>query len=53
MIKVQNEKEAAAKIMEAMKSGDEGQIKEAWQGFHDSVAAQVMADLGEIGRAHV
>lgn len=52
MIKVQNEKEAAAKIMEAMKSGDEGQIKEAWQGFHDSVAAQVMADFEEIKQSN-
>lgn len=52
MIQVKNEKEAAAQIMEAMKSGDENKIKEAWQNFHDSVAAQVMEDFEEIKQSN-
>lgn len=45
MIKFANEKEASAKIMEAMKTGDESAIREAWQGFHDSIAAQIEEDF--------
>ena len=39
------EKDASAKIMQAMKSGDEKQIQEAWKAFHKSVADQVIADF--------
>lgn len=48
MIKIQNEKEAAARIMEAFKSGDENAMQEAWQAFHDSVKETVMRDFEEI-----
>lgn len=48
MIKFASEKEAAKILMEAMKSGDEAKIQEAWQGFHDSVAEQVMADFEDV-----
>lgn len=48
MIKFANEKEQATKIMEAMKSGDEAKITEAWQGFHKAVAEQVMADFEDV-----
>lgn len=48
MIKFAKEKEAASKIMEAMKSGDEKAMQEAWQAFHDSVAEQIMQDFEEI-----
>ena len=39
------EKDASAQIMQAMKSGDEKQIQEAWKAFHKSVADQVIADF--------
>jgi ribosomal protein S18 acetylase RimI-like enzyme len=48
MIKFANEKEATKVLMEAIKSGDEAQIQEAWQSFHDSVAEQVMADFEDV-----
>lgn len=48
MIKFAKEKEAASKIMDAMKSGDEKAMQEAWQAFHDSVAEQIMQDFEEI-----
>lgn len=48
MIKFANEKEAAAKIMEAMKSGDEAAQQQAWQDFHDSVAAKIMEDFEDV-----
>lgn len=46
------EKEASAKIMEAMKSGDEAKIKEAWQGFHKSIADQISADFAEVQQSN-
>lgn len=48
MIKLANEKEQATKIMEAMKSGDEAKITEAWEGFHKAVTEQVKADFEEV-----
>lgn len=48
MIKFANEKEATKVLMEAIKSGDEVKIQEAWQSFHDSVAEQVMADFEDV-----
>lgn len=48
MIKFAKEKEAAAAIMEAMKSNDESQIEKAWEAFHESVAEQVLADFDDI-----
>lgn len=46
-IQFAREKEASKVLMEAMKSGDEAQIQQAWAGFHDSVAQQVIADFKE------
>ena len=45
MIKFQNEKGATEALMAAMKSGDEGKLAEAWAGFHDSIAEQVVKDF--------
>ncbi len=47
-IKLSNEKEYLNKIVAAMKSGDETEIKEAWQSLHDSIAEQVKADYDAI-----
>ena len=43
MIKV-NEKESATALMKAFKSGDEKEIKQAWNNFHDSIVKTVKAD---------
>jgi hypothetical protein len=48
MIKFANEKEATKAIVEAMKSGDEAKIHEAWQGLHNSIAKQVMEDFEDV-----
>ena len=55
MIKFAKEKEAASKIMEAMKSGDEAKIQEAlnaeqakMQQFHNSISEQVMQDFEDV-----
>lgn len=48
MIKFANEKEAVSAIMEAMKSGDDAKIKEAWEQFHNSVAETITADFEEL-----
>ncbi len=48
MIKFANEKECSLAIMEAMKSGDETKIAEAWENFHKAVVAQVMEDSQEL-----
>ena len=47
-IKFSHEKESMNKIVAALKSGNETEIQEAWQAFHDSVAEQVKADFEEI-----
>lgn len=52
MIKFDNEKNASAQIVEAMKSNDETAIQEAWQAFHKSVAEQVMADFEEVKQSN-
>lgn len=48
MIKFANEKEATKAIVEAIKSGDDAKIQEAWQAFHDSVAEKVAADFEDV-----
>ncbi|MDD6145911.1 MAG: phage major capsid protein [Oscillospiraceae bacterium] len=48
MVKFANEKAYLQKIVEAQKSGDEAQIKEAWKALHDSIAEQVKADFTEL-----
>lgn len=47
-IKFSHEKECTDKIVAAMKSGDENEIKQAWAAFHDSVAEQVKNDFAEL-----
>lgn len=47
-IKLSTEKEWMNKILAAMKSGDENEIKQAWAGLHDSIAEQVKADFAEV-----
>lgn len=48
LIKFANEKEVTKALAAAMQSGDEAKIQEAWEGFHKSVAEQVMNDCEEI-----
>ena len=47
-VKFSHEKESMNKIVAAMKSGDENEIKQAWAEFHKSVAEQVKADFMEL-----
>lgn len=47
-IKLSTEKECMNKIVAAMKSGDENEIKQAWQEFRESVAEQIKADFAEV-----
>lgn len=47
-IKFSYEKDSMNKIVAALKSGNEDEIKQAWQGLHDSVAEQVKADFEEL-----
>lgn len=45
MITFANEATASQKIVQAMKSGDEKQMQDAWKEFHSSVAEQVVRDF--------
>lgn len=47
-VKFSFEQEGLNNLVQAMKSGDEAQIKQAWQGLHDSIAEQVKADFHEL-----
>lgn len=47
-IKFSHEKESMNEIVAAMKGGNEQEIQNAWQKFHDSVVEQVKADFEEI-----
>ena len=47
-VKFSYEKETMNKIVEAMKGGNDEEIKQAWQEFHNSVAEQVKADFKEL-----
>ena len=48
MRKFADEKQSISEIVAAMKSGDENQIKEAWEKFHDSIAAEVKKDFEDL-----
>lgn len=48
MIKFAKEKETTAAIVEAMKSGDEAKVQEAFANFYNSVAEQIMADVEDV-----
>lgn len=47
-IKLSTEKNCMQNIVAAIKSGDETKIQQAWQEFHNSVAATVKADFEEL-----
>lgn len=48
MIKFKNHKQFAEAIMQAMKSGDEAKIQEAWENFHQALSEQIEADFEDI-----
>lgn len=48
MIKFANEKECINRIVEAMKSGNEEDIKKAWEDFHNSIAKEIKKDFEEL-----
>ena len=43
-----NEKEHIKKIVEAMNSGDNEAMQKAWEGFHESITQQVIADMADV-----
>lgn len=45
MITFDAEQKAGAAIVQAMKSGDENKMAEAWAGFHESIKNQLMEDF--------
>ncbi|MBR5879012.1 MAG: phage major capsid protein [Akkermansia sp.] len=47
-IKFEHERDYANQLVQALKSGDETQIKQAWASLHDSIAEQVKADYQEL-----
>lgn len=47
-VKFSYEKESMNKIVAAMKSGNEEEIKQAWAEFHSAVVEQVKADFAEV-----
>jgi len=52
MIKFADEKKSINQIVEAMNSGDEAKIQQAWTDFHNSVAAEVKKDFEELQESH-
>ncbi len=52
MKKFANENEYQQKILAAMKSGDETEIKEAWESLHNSIADKVKADFADLQESH-
>lgn len=52
MRKFADEKQSINKIVEAMKSGDETAIQNAWKEFHNSIAEEVRADFEELRETH-
>lgn len=52
MKKFANENEYQQKILAAMKSGDENEIKEAWAAFHESVTEKLKADFSDLQESH-
>ena len=52
MVKFAHQKDSINQLMEAMKSNDENQIMEAWEGIHNSIAEQVKADFEELQQSN-
>lgn len=48
MFKIAKDNQVFAKIVQAMKDGDEKAMQEAWAEFHDSIAEKVLADHAEL-----
>lgn len=48
MIKIVKEKESAKALMNAMKSGKEKEIQEAWNKFHESIVESVKTDFEDL-----
>lgn len=48
MIKIAKEKESAKALMNAFKSGNENEIKQAWESFHNSIVETVKADYEDV-----
>ena len=53
MIKIANEKQSANALMNAMKSGNEKEIKQAWENFHDSIVESVKAEFEDLMKLHL
>lgn len=52
MLKFANEKDSINQLVSAMKSGNEAEIQQAWEGLHDSIANQVKADFEDLQASH-
>lgn len=52
MIRINDEKKFAENIMQAMKSGDESQIQQAWEGFHRALTQQIEADFEDMRQSN-
>ena len=52
MLKFANEKDSINQLVSAMKSGNEAEIQQAWEGLHDSIANQVKADFEDLQESH-
>ena len=52
MLKFAGEKECINKLMEAMKTGDDKKIQDAWNSLHESIAEQVMNDIKDYHQAN-
>lgn len=48
MIQFKNQKQVAEGIVEAMKSGDEERMKQAWGDFHQALSEQIEQDFEEV-----
>jgi len=48
MLKFANEKQSISQLVTAMKSGDEKEIQQAWEGLHDSIANKVREDFADL-----
>lgn len=52
MLKFANEKDSINQLVTAMKSGNEAEIQQAWEGLHNSIANQVKADFEDLQASH-
>ncbi len=52
MFKFANEKDSINQLVAAMKSGNETEIQQAWEGLHNSIANQVKQDFADLQESH-